>query len=305
MLDSFKSSIGAAVLRIGLSTIMLLYYIQHLTSYQLIWGPQGQLDYATYARHSSNIFALYRYSSSGLYAHAIFLVSIYAALAYAIGVFPRINGILFAITVAANVDRNPLAIDAGQIVVVLFSSLLCFADTRRLSLVRFFSRSQDNLNTTAFATFVHKVAMCLITWQAANIYLWAAFYKLGGDAWRNGTAMHFVLSIQRFEVYPALSAALASNAVIVAVLTYFTLFFQMAFPFLVWFSRSKPIMVALGVSLHLGIAIIMGLYSFSATMIVVELSLLPDSAFLNIAHWGARSRAALSSACRVGFRLSR
>lgn len=275
--------IGPALLRIGLATIMFSYYLLHFGVRSLIWGAKGQLDYQTYVLSTDGgPLALYRYSPSALYTDALFIAAIVAAAAFALGLIPRVTCWLFAITTAATVDRNSQAIDAGQTVVVLLAFILCFMDTGRFSLFRVHLRLHI---LEPILTMLHNAGRFLITWQMAMIYFWAAFYKLSGSEWRDGTAMYYVLHLQRFLVFPSLSAALAANGLVVATLTYSTVLFQMVFPFLIWNRRTKPFFIAAGVTLHGGIAILLGLYAFSLTMIVAEVSLLSDQQFLWTARW--------------------
>jgi len=60
-----------------------------------------------------------------------------------------------------------------------------------------------------------------------------------------------------------------------ALVTVFTLFVEIGFPFLVW-TRLRPLLVALSALLHLGIAIMMGLAVFSAYMYALVLGFLPS-----------------------------
>lgn len=263
---------------------MLLYYLVHIGVRHLVWGDHGQLDRATYmATTHAGFFALYRYLPSSLY-DAFFNASIVVAALFSLGVVPRISAILFALTTAANVDRNLQAIDAGQTLIVLLAFLLCFADTSRFSLFAF-PNSRLPALWTSIDTMVHNAARFLITWQIAMVYFWAAFYKLGGESWRDGTAMYYALHLERFLALPALSHLIAANAFLVASLTYSTLLFQMAFPFLIWNERLKPFLILIGVSVHAGIAVVMGLILFSLSMILAEMSLFSDEQVYAAYRW--------------------
>jgi hypothetical protein len=49
-----------------------------------------------------------------------------------------------------------------------------------------------------------------------------------------------------------------------------------------WNVRLKPYLVAIAICLHLGIAVLMGLISFSATMIACDLAVLADGQLLAV-----------------------
>ena len=59
--------------------------------------------------------------------------------------------------------------------------------------------------------------------------------------------------------------------------SYFTLGFEIYFPVLVWIPRLRWTMVLCAVLLHTGIALCMGLVTFSLMMLVAVLSFIPGS----------------------------
>lgn len=267
---------------------MFLYYVLHAPVRLQLWGVHGQLNYETYVRFAAHgSLALYRYSSSAAYMEFIFWGSAAVAALYALGVAPRVTCWLFAVTAYSTVDRNPLAIDSGQNLVVLLAFLLCFADTSSWALLPITARIHSPL-VESVASMAHRAARFLITWQMAMVYFWAAYYKLTGSEWRGGTAMYYVLHLERLTVLPALSHAIAGNAIAVMLLTYATLALQAAFPLFIWFRRSKTYLVVGAILLHVGIVVIMGMVTFSATMIVADLSLLSDEQLAQVGLAGRR-----------------
>src|SRR5205814_9016912 len=60
--------------------------------------------------------------------------------------------------------------------------------------------------------------------------------------------------------------------------TMFTLAFEIGFPFLVWYRAMRGPMLIAGVFLHLGIAMGMGLVTFSLVMLTMLLSFVPPEA---------------------------
>ncbi len=107
-----------------------------------------------------------------------------------------------------------------------------------------------------------------------------------------------MLSNERFSMFPSVSGFIISNSALVAALTFFTVLFQILFPLLVW-TKMKPLMVLAGLSLHLGIGILMGMYMFSLTMIVADLSLLSDRTFDQVLAYWVRCSVRISSFIRL------
>ena len=278
-----RGLIASAWLRVALSFIALVEYLWHIPLRQAIWGASGQFAFFQYRQLTySNPLQLYRYSPDEGYLNLIYFASLAVAVLFLLGVYPRVTCWLFAVAAYSIFQRNEPAADAGQNLLVLVSWLLCFCDSGRyLALMPGRAIFTKRREVQEIVTMLHNAARFLIAWQVCMVYFWAAFYKVSGDQWRDGTALYYALNIDRFQWFPVISHALASNAIVIAFATYLTVIAQMAFPFLMWNQRTKPYIVAIVASLHAGIAVVMGLISFSSTIVVVDLSLLSDSQFVN------------------------
>ena len=60
--------------------------------------------------------------------------------------------------------------------------------------------------------------------------------------------------------------------------TWFTLFVEIGFPFLVWYRRCRWPMLAAALTLHLGIGLLMGLMTFSLAFLTLLLAFVPAEA---------------------------
>jgi uncharacterized membrane protein (DUF485 family) len=58
----------------------------------------------------------------------------------------------------------------------------------------------------------------------------------------------------------------AENRTLAIIATYITLFYQGAFPILVWFKKVKLPLLLLGVLIHLSISFLMGIFAFGIIM---------------------------------------
>ena len=119
------------------------------------------------------------------------------------------------------------------------------------------------------------------------IYLASGTSKLQGTAWWNGTALWACLANYEFAplnlaVYSKLVVLLSEHRVIWEIVlsssAVFTLLLELGFPFLVWNRRLRPYMLCGAVMLHTGIAVIMGLGTFSLMMLCLLLCFVPGEA---------------------------
>lgn len=120
---------GAALLRCGLASIVLVYLVLHIGVRYELWGPQGIYELRAFDEKAS--ISLYSYASSSFAFDAVYFGSIVSAVLYAMGIATRITSWIFFVAIASLVARNPFAIDAGQTAIVLLAFLLCFTDSAR------------------------------------------------------------------------------------------------------------------------------------------------------------------------------
>lgn len=102
------------------------------------------------------------------------------------------------------------------------------------------------------------------------IYLFGGLNKLVGPTWHNGEALwkavqqsigQPLISLSGVGVLPWLWVAGGWGVVLL----------ELSYPLLIWWRRTRPWMLGSMVLVHLAIALLMGLYAFSALMILLNL----------------------------------
>jgi hypothetical protein len=112
----------------------------------------------------------------------------------------------------------------------------------------------------------------LLQYQVAIMYLSAALWKMGNPDWRGGLALHYVLNTVIYQRMPGAVPAGWFGATVA--LTYLTLAWELAFPFLIWFRRTRALMLLSGVFLHLGMLVSMEVGAFTPTVLVAYVAFL-------------------------------
>jgi predicted DCC family thiol-disulfide oxidoreductase YuxK len=175
--------------------------------------------------------------------------------------------------------------------------ILCLAPIgRALSLDRHreLARAKaQNLDATvpAFTSEWGFACRRLLQIQMVIFFLFSGITKLRGDYWWHGDA--FWVAIANYEYANVPIGWLADNYVLVNLFTFGTLAIEISYPFLIWNRRLRPWILAGAVTLHLGIAVLMGLYLFSSTMIVAHSAFLPRRAYAALGRWWRRRTPAL------------
>jgi hypothetical protein len=150
------------------------------------------------------------------------------------------------------------------------------------ALNRYAPRSEPRALLDVLADLTHNTALAVIMAEVCLIYATAGWYKIQGLRWQDGTALYYVLKFDYVTPWPALSDALADSGVIVMLLTYGTVFAQVAFPFTLLSRKIKNVLLVVMILEHAGIAVLLGLPLFSLAMIAADAVFLP-TVFLSTA----------------------
>ncbi|MFJ4439718.1 HTTM domain-containing protein [Streptomyces sp. NPDC088923] len=134
---------------------------------------------------------------------------------------------------------------------------------------------------------LHHAGLLIIMAETCLVYATAGWYKIQGSRWQDGTAVYYPLELDSFSPWPALSHALAAHGTLIALLTYGTVFAQVAFPFSLLNRRAKNVLIIVLAAEHLGIAFLLGLPFFSLAMLAADAVFLPTG-FLRAVERGAR-----------------
>ncbi len=109
------------------------------------------------------------------------------------------------------------------------------------------------------------VALRFVQIQLCVGYAYTGFEKLRGQTWWDGSAVWAVLGNSQISTYDL--SFMYHFPLLIALLTFFTLIFEIYFPIAIWLRSLRPYWLWMGVALHLGIALVMGLYFFALLMI--------------------------------------
>lgn len=105
----------------------------------------------------------------------------------------------------------------------------------------------------------------MIQLQICVIYGFTGLQKLKGMSWWDGTSLWTVLGSSQMAVFDFQWAS--HFPLMIAILVFSTLFFEIYFPMLVWNSKTRTPVLIFGLLFHGGIAISMGIWSFSIIML--------------------------------------
>jgi hypothetical protein len=279
-------TIAVSVLRICLGTTILVYYAQHLFQREFLWGDTGVVPFSTFLRimRAQHNLSLYLLSPSPVYHSLVFYLGMLVAVAFIMGYRTRIATVLFYVFTWSLYTRSWFLLTGGDNLLYLLAFYLMFADCGACFSVDAWLRRNRAKPDNPFAAMPHNFAVLAIIVQLSLLYFTSAFFKIQGHMWQDGTAIYYILRTAEFNLSPLAHYFYDSGAV-VTLLTWFTIVFQMAWPFLIWNRRAKPFVFLGALTLHSMIGYFMGLVWFSFVMISAELAIFDDSELIRFADF--------------------
>ncbi len=236
------------------------------------FGADGRLSLEFVQRFHDSPFAwsyLYLIDGPGLLwaTHGISLV-VFALLT--LGLFTRVTSICaFLITVSYAHRASGALFGLDQINGLLALYLAVGPSGAAFSLDEWRRQRQRGVAVIRQSVSAN-IAIRLMQLHMCVIYLFAGLGKLLGESWWDGTALWGAFANYEYQTLDM--TWMAHSIVLVNVLTHVTIAWEVSYCALVWPRLTRPIVVALAVPLHLGIAVCMGMITFGLIMIVGNLA---------------------------------
>jgi hypothetical protein len=114
------------------------------------------------------------------------------------------------------------------------------------------------------------IAIRLMQVHLCIIYLFSGLGKAMGESWWDGSAMW--LAVANYEYQSIDLTWLASSPELLSLLAHATVAWELSYPALVWPRLTRPLVVAMSVPIHLGIALFLGMMTFGLAMIIANLA---------------------------------
>lgn len=134
----------------------------------------------------------------------------------------------------------------------------------------------------------HNIGVLAIAVQVVLLYFVAGVTKASGAQWQHGTAMYYAAQAGLFS--SPLFHHITQSPLVTATATYLSVFYPTLFPVAIVSPFRVPWLIW-GMMFHLLTAILMGLWTFGALMIGMDLFLITDGEYATLRRWiGARLR---------------
>ena len=217
--------------------------------------------------------------------YIVFLFTATAFAAFTIGVCTRWATVAAFLASMARLYWTPLPLSSAHNLLHALLFCLLWVDSGAAWSFDAYRRNRRGRGQPATAFW----PLFLVRFQLSVLYFAAGVWKLLDPAWRDGSALHWILQGNAYSRLPLTLPAVLEPAA--SFLTYLTLVWELAFPLLVLFRRTRPVAFLIGVVLHAGMATALELGPFSAVVLAGYVAFL-DPAFVasNTQAWLARRR---------------
>jgi predicted DCC family thiol-disulfide oxidoreductase YuxK len=268
------------IARIGIGSAMLINYSLATPFLLLFWGDDGLISRTQILEdleswtHSVHFYFTAPWQWMAF--HAVFLLS---CAAFAAGWRTSWVKWIVLIGQTSYASRNPvLAYGVDQILASLLL-ILCVAPVgRALSLDRVRAvRAAKHADLAAalprYSSPWAGACTRLMQIQMAVLFLYSGIGKIRGDEWWDGDAVWQIFVTHEYY-HPLMLQILAHHYWLGNIATYATILIEVAFPFVIWPTRTRPYALAGAIFLHVQFALLMGLFYFSFVMIMGHMSFL-------------------------------
>lgn len=190
----------------------------------------------------------------------ILVVILFALLTLGIG-----GRILTAIAWIINIgfiNRNYPAHFGADVIGSLFLFYMIFTNScERLSVLNLIRKKKSFKSSDMISSMMIRMMQV----QIMAIYAYTGWEKLKGSSWWDGTALWSVLANPQMTTVDF--SFLRQIPWIIPVLGYMTIIFEVYFPPMVIWNKSRHIWLLVGFGMHMGIGIFMGLMPFATIML--------------------------------------
>ena len=241
----------------------------------LVTAPPGQINYAwSYFWLIDSPAALGTVHVAGLVVFGLLTL----------GLATRVASVLAFLVTVSYVNRVPGALfGLDQINGMLAMYLMVGPSGAAFSLDRLrVRRGNDGVRPPAGPSTSANVAIRLIQVHLCVIYFFAALGKLGGESWWQGDALWGSFANLEYQSFDM--TWMAAWPLTMALLTQGTVYWELFFGVLIWPRLTRPLMLALAVPVHLGIAFCMGMITFGLVMLIGCLSFVPPWLVRRVLH---------------------
>jgi hypothetical protein len=201
-------------------------------------------------------------------------LSMLALAMFTVGLWTRITSVLSLVVLISYAHRVPEAtFGLDQMNQLLTFYLTIGPSGRAVSVDAWLARRRGDSSWSGPSVGAN-VAQRLIQIQWCIIYFFAGIGKLQGTAWWNGEGAWRALANLEYQSFDM--TWLAWYPKLLNLATHMTVWWEISFCVLIWKPRVRPLVLTVGLGMHLGIGAFLGMWTFGLIMLFGLVAFLPN-----------------------------
>lgn len=212
-------------------------------------------------------FQLFHINASFLKEHYLLLVitCIILLILNLLGIGKNLVAFLLFIALTILYNLNNQFGNSGDEMALLLFFYLSFANSyRHWSLSKY---TIEKESSQRLCNLVSNLVAYSIILNLCLVYFLAGYFKLQNFYWLQGSGILYFLNDERFSIF-ASGTTVQLPTWLMLTLNYGIIAFELGFPFLVWFKKSRNFILILGLLLHLGIYLFLMIYGMSIVFVL-------------------------------------
>ncbi len=283
------ASFSFALVRVIYGLIMLMVLTTNFADRAYLWGFASRwVDPGVESRDVPLLFSVLFPKDNPVLFDLCYWALILLAVVFVAGWKTRWVTPLLLVFWESLSSNSTVLNNSGDTVMRITLVFLVFADLSKHWSIDALSRSRRPVVAHPRAwigILVHNTALVLCVVQLIVIYVTSSYYKFTDQAWLDGTAAYYPLTIDGYSPFPQLNELAWQWDIAVYGVTWVTLFAQALFPLcLLWRPSRIAILVIVG-GMHVAIAVLTGLWAFSLVMVALDLLVIRDRTWVAATGW--------------------
>jgi len=255
-----------AFFRIVWGSLVFLNVLFEIGNIADFYGPEAIVSLETVSsriRHFHfSLFHLFKESLAT--AYGIYFFTLISLMMVTIGYYTRVFLFFSLIGLVSLHMRNTWILSSADVLIrCIFFILIWSPCYNVLSIDSWLANKRGEPKPVNASQWTWR----LIQMQIAVVYLWTFWSKVKGENWIDGSAVYYATRLETMRNFTI--PWLLDTKVIIKFLTWGTLAIELALGTLVWFKKTRTVVILLGISLHLGIEVAMAIPFFEWIMIVL------------------------------------
>ena len=282
------------IARVGLGAALLVHYSMAIPYLFEFWSDAGFMPLSVaWPQREPWTFSLFIYFSAPWQLAAFHAFFLFSCAAFTVGW--RTSWVKWIVLIGkiSYDGRNPQLAYGVDMVLCALLLIMCFSPVgRAMSLdrvraVRAAKRKNLKATLPPYTSPWAGAGIRLMQIQMAVIFFYTGVSKIKWEEWRDGDAVWLVFITN--DYYNSLILDLFARQYWLSnVVTYATIFIEVAYPFLIWQRRTRPYLLAAAVALHVQFAVFLALIHFSFVMIMGHISFVRPEWLQSLGAWWKR-----------------